>query len=267
MFDIFTIPEAWIALCTLILVDVFVSIDNIRFVSFASGKLAKGTRQKGMFSGFALTILLRLVLLFSATWLLSLKKPFLMIDTEWLSGSLSMEGVLLLTGGLFLVYKGTKEIREKIEDRRHDEREVKRESSNNLGKVIVQLTVVNMVFSFDFMLSAVGMTHGITAHDNDALSIGILAALLSFFVMISLAHKLNTLVEKHPSLRVLGLAFMILIGLVLIADAAHASHIILFKSGTISFPKMYLYFVVLFSATIITLELIRNKKNTPEHED
>ncbi len=261
MFDIFTAPEAWIALFTLILLEVFVSIDNIVFISFASKKLAKETQKKAIYSGFALAILLRIILFISATLLLSLKKPFAIIDTDWLSGSLSIQGIILFTGGLFLVYKGTKEIREKIEDRRHDEREVKRESASSLTKVLIQILVINMVFSFDFVLSAIGMTHGITSDEYDALSIIILATLLSLFIMIAFAHKLNTLVEKHPSVKVLGLAFMILIGFVLLADAAHVSHITLFGSAPISLPKIYLYFVILFSAIIITIELHRNMKN------
>ena len=263
MFEIFTAPEAWIALFTLILLDVFVSIDNIIFISFASEKLGKGTQKKAIYSGFALAVLLRLVLLISVTLLLSLKKPFLMIDTGWLSGSLSIQGVLLFSGGLFLLYKGTKEIREKIEDRRHDEREVKRESANTFAKALVQIAVINMVFSLDFVLSAVGMTNGISTDPFDALGIILWAALLSLFLIISFAHRINALVEKHPSLKVLGLAFMMLIGFVLLADAAHASHLVVFDSATVTIPKGYLYFAMLFCALVAGMELLRNKKSTP----
>jgi predicted tellurium resistance membrane protein TerC len=264
MFEIFTTPEAWMALFTLILLEVFVSIDNVVFISFATEKLPKGTQKKTIYSGFALAILLRILLLFSITLLLSLKKPFLLLDTDWISASLSVQSLLLFMGGLFLLYKGTKELIEKIEDRRHDEREVKRECATNFSKALTQLFVINMVFSLDFVLSGVGLTHGITTDDYDALVIILLAALLSLFLMISFAKKLNALVEKHPSLKVLGLAFMLLIGFALVADAAHTSHITLLESTANALSKGYLYFVMIFCALIVVVELFRKKKSVAE---
>ncbi len=262
MFEIFTAPESWMALFTLMLLEVFVSMDNVVFISFATEKLPKGTQKKAIYSGFALAILLRMVLLFSITLLLSLKKPFLLVDTEWISASLSVQSSLLFMGGLFLLYKATKELIEKIEDRRHDEREVKRERASNFPKALAQLFVINMVFSLDFVLSGVGITHGISADDYDALIIILLAALLSLFFMISFAQKLNALIEKHPSLKVLGLSFLMLIGFALLADAAHTSHLILFNSDTITIPKGYLYLVILFCVVMASLALLRNKKST-----
>lgn len=210
------------------------------------GKVAKRNTKESYLYGVALATLLRLVLLFSITLLLSLKKPSLLIDTDWISVSLSVQSLLLFIGGLFLLYKGTKELIEKIEDRRHDEREVKQERAGNFSKALTQLFVINMVFSLDFVLSGVGITHGISANDYDALVIILLAALLSLFFMISFAKKLNALVEKHPSLKVLGMAFMLLIGFALVADAANTSHVTLLESTAIALPKGYLYFVMFF---------------------
>lgn len=263
MFEIFTAPEGWIALITLILLEIFVSIDNVVFISFASEKLSKGTQKKAIFAGFTMVILLRLILLVSITLLLSLKKPFLMLDTDWISASLSIQSLLLFVGGLFLLYKGTKELIEKIEDRRHDELEVKRERATSFTKALAQLFAINMVFSFDFVLSGIGMTHGITKDDYDAFIIILLAALLSLFFMISYANKINRLIEKHPSLKAVGLAFMILIGFVLLADAAHTAHLILFDSATVVIPKGYLYVTMLFCAVIAVIELLRSKKRRP----
>lgn len=262
MFEIFTTPEAWIALFTLILLEIFVSIDNIVFISFASEKLKKGQRKKVVYSGLALAVIIRVVLLIAVTWLLSLKKPFLMIATDWVSGGLSIQGLLLFVGGLFLLYKGTKELREKVEDRRHDELEVKRESGSTFSKALVQVLVINMVFSLDSVIAAVGMTNGITTDDYDALVIMLLAALISFLIMISVANTVNALVEKHPSIKIIGLAFMMLIGFVLLADAAHVSHLVLFDNAAISIPKGYLYFTILFCVVVAVFELVRNTKNT-----
>lgn len=162
------------------------------------GKARKKPAEKGhlYWPGLVMAVILRVSLLIALTVLLSLKKPFLMIDTDWVSGSLSVQGVLLLVGGLFLSYKSTKVIREKIEHRRHDEREVKRERGTTLSKVLVQVLFINLVFSLDSVLAAVGMTNGITADDNDALVIMILAALISLPIMISFANKINPLVEN-----------------------------------------------------------------------
>lgn len=264
MFEIFSAQEAWIALFTLLLVEIIVSMDNIVFISFATQKLGSSAQRKALYGGIAMAILLRIVLLISFTLLLSLKKPFLVLDKDWVSGSISIQGTLLLAGGMFLVYKGTKELREKIEDRRHDEREVKRESSGSLPKALAQLFAINMVFSFDFVLSGVGLTNGITTDDCDMVFIILLAALLALFVMITFAHKLNALVERHPSIKVLGLAFMMLIGFALIADAAHVSHISLFQSPTVFLSKGFLCIVILFSTLVGLLEFLRtNTSSTP----
>ncbi len=264
MFDIFTDPEAFVALFTLFLLEVFVSMDNVIFISLATEKLSKGTQKKAIYSGFALAILLRILLLFSITLLLSLKKPFLLLTTDWISASISVQSLVLFIGGLFLLFKGTKELIEKIEDRRHDEREVKRESDSSFSKALAQLFIINMVFSLDFVLSGVGMTHGITADDYDALVIILLAALISLLLMISFAQKLNALISEHPSLKVLGLAFMILIGFVLVADAAHTSHLSLLQSATSALPKGYLYFSMLFCTLIAVIELLRKQKSRVE---
>ncbi len=258
MFELFTAPEAWIALFTLILLEIFVSIDNIVFISLASEKLEKSQRKKAIYTGIAMAVLLRVLLLIAITIVLSLKKPFLMIDTDWISGSISIQGVLLLVGGLFLLYKSTKEIREKIEDRRHDEREVKRERGTSLSKALTQVLVINLVFSLDSVLAAVGVTNGITTDDYDALVIILLSIFISLFFMVSLTSKINALVEKHPSLKVLGLAFLMLIGFVLIADAAHVSHLVLFDKAATAIPKGYLYFAILFCAVVAVIELGRN---------
>ena len=167
-------------------------------------------------------------------------------------------------GGLFLPYKGTKELIEKIEDRRHDERKVKEERAGNFSKALTQLFVISMVFSLDFVLSGIGITHGISTDDYDGLVIVLLAGLISLFFMISFTQKLNALIAKHPSLKVLVLAFMMLIGFALVADAAHTSHLNLFRSNAIALPKAYLYFSMLFCALIAVMELLRNKQQIPK---
>ncbi len=267
MFDIFTSPNAWMALLTLTFLEIFISIDNITFISFAADKLEKSQQKKAIYSGLVLAAVVRILLLIGITLLLSIKKPFWVIDLDWISGGVSVQSLILFTGGLFLLYKSTKELREKVEDRRHDEYEVKRERSTKFAKAIVQIVVINMVFSLDSVLAAVGMTNSISSDPNDALVVMLLATLISLLVMILLASTLNNLVKKHPSIKVLGLSFLMLIGFVLIADAAHVSHVVLFNEEAINIPKGYLYFAIIFSVLIAFIELVRTKGSTADLDD
>ncbi len=260
MFEIFSNPSAWIALVILILIEILISIDNIVFISFASEKLESGKQKKAIFSGFAMAAVIRIILLIGFSLLLSLKKPFYLIDLEWITGGLSVQGVVLFLGGLFLLIKGTKELREKVEDRRHDEEEVKRERSSSFSKTIIQLLIINMVFSLDSALAAIGMTTGISSDSNSILVIMIIAALIALLILISFAKGINSYIEKHPSIKVFGLAFLMIIGFIMIADAAQISHITLFKQEATSIHKGYLYFAIAFCSIIALIELIRKKK-------
>ncbi|MEX0360582.1 MAG: TerC family protein, partial [Allomuricauda sp.] len=158
MFEIFTSPDAWMALLTLTFLEIILGIDNIIFISIAAGKLEKKDRRKATNIGLVLAMGMRILLLFGITWLTKMKKPFLVLDESWITGGISWQALILFFGGLFLLYKSTKEIHEKIEDRGHDEREVKKSRSSSLTNAIVQITVINIVFSFDSILTAIGMT-------------------------------------------------------------------------------------------------------------
>ena len=162
MFEIFTSPDAWIALLTLTFLEIVLGIDNITFISIAAGKLEPAQRKKATNIGLVLAMVMRIVLLFGISLLTSMKKPFWVFDSEWITGGISGQGIILFLGGLFLLYKSTKEIHEKVEDKGHDEREVKKARSTSLTNAILQITVINIVFSFDSILTAIGMTNGIS---------------------------------------------------------------------------------------------------------
>ncbi len=149
MFEIFTNPDAWAALLALTFLEIILGIDNIIFISIAAGKLEKNQRKKATNIGLALAMIMRIILLFGITLLTSLKKPFWVIDLDWIHGGISGQALILFAGGLFLLYKSTREIHEKVEDRGHDEREVTKARSKTLTNAIVQITVINIVFSFD----------------------------------------------------------------------------------------------------------------------
>lgn len=260
MFEIFSSPDAWIALLTLTFLEIVLGIDNIIFISIAAGKLEKNHRKKATNLGLILAMAMRIILLFGITLLTSMKKPFWVIDASWVTGGISWQGLILFSGGLFLLYKSTREIHEKIEDKGHDEREVKKARSTSLTNAIVQITVINIVFSFDSILTAIGMTNGISPNPNDALILMIVAVVISVIIMMLFANPVGEFVNKHPSIQVLGLSFLILIGFMLIAEAAHISHLIVFGNEVGTIPKGYLYFTISFSLMVEFFDM-RMKKN------
>ena len=260
MLDIFTSPDAWMALLTLTFLEIILGIDNIIFISIAAGKLEEGQRKKATNLGLVLAMAMRIVLLFGITWLTSLKKPFWMINTSWITGAVSWQALILFAGGLFLLYKSTREIHEKIEDKGHDEREVEKARSTSLRNAILQIMVINIVFSFDSILTAIGMTNGLSPNPNDALILMIVAVVISVIIMMLFANPVGNFVNRHPSIQVLGLSFLILIGFMLIAEAAHLSHLVVFDNVVGTIPKGYLYFTIAFSLMVEFFDL-RMKKN------
>ncbi|WP_430908819.1 TerC family protein [Maribacter sp. 2-571] len=261
MFEIFASPDAWIALLTLTFLEIVLGIDNIIFISIAAGKLEKGQRKKATNIGLVLAMVMRIVLLFGITWLTAAEKPFWFFETEWISGGISWQSLILFAGGLFLLYKSTREIHEKVEDRGHDEREVTRSRGNTLGKAILQITVINIVFSFDSILTAIGMTNGISPDPKDALILMIVAVVISVVIMMLFANPVGEFVNKHPSIQILGLSFLILIGFMLIAEAAHIGLIVVLGQEVGTVPKGYLYFAIAFSLMVEFFNM-RMEKNT-----
>jgi predicted tellurium resistance membrane protein TerC len=266
MFDIFASPDVWVALLTLTFLEIVLGIDNIIFISIAAGKLEPGHRKKATNLGLVLAMVMRIVLLFGISLLTSMKKPFWIFDSDWITGGISGQGIILFLGGLFLLYKSTKEIHEKVEDKGHDEREVKKARSTSLMNAILQITVINIVFSFDSILTAIGMTNGISPNPNDALVLMIVAVVISVVIMMLFANPVGDFVNRHPSIQILGLSFLILIGFMLIAESAHISHLIVFGNEVGVIPKGYLYFSIAFSLMVEFFDL-RMKKNKDDIVD
>lgn len=268
MFEIFASPDAWIALLTLTFLEIVLGIDNIIFISIAAGKLPENHRKKATSIGLILAMVMRIVLLFGITWLTAASKPFWVFDSGWISGGISIQALILFAGGLFLLYKSTKEIHEKVEDRGHDEREVTKSRGNTLNKAIIQIMVINIVFSFDSILTAIGMTNGISANPNDALILMIVAVVISVIIMMLFANPVGEFVNKHPSIQILGLSFLILIGFMLIAEAAHIGHVIVLDQEVGTVPKGYLYFAIAFSLLVefFNMRLEKNRKAKKELE-
>ncbi|RMA64477.1 TerC family protein [Ulvibacter antarcticus] len=261
MFEILTSPDALVALLTLTFLEIILGIDNIIFISLAASKLPAQHQKKAINIGLFLAMLIRIILLFGISWLVAMEAPFWIIDLSWMSAGISGQGIILFLGGIFLLYKSTSEIHEKVEDKGHDEREVIKKRSTTLTQAVIQICLINIVFSFDSILTAVGMTNGIGNTPTDALIIMIIAVMISVIIMMIFAAPVGRFVNEHPTVQLLGLAFLILIGFMLITEAAHLVHLEVFGSEIGAIPKGYLYFTIAFSLFIEFINM-RYRKRT-----
>lgn len=254
--EVFLNPDAWIALLTLTFLEIVLGIDNIIFISIATGKLPEESRKKATKIGMFLAMFMRIVLLFGITILIAMKEPWVTLDFSWIHAEISGQSIILLLGGLFLIYKSTNEIREKVDHKGEEEKEIKKSAAKSFGNVIFQIILIDLVFSFDSILTAVGMTNGVAG----ALYIMITAVIISVLIMMQFAVPVGTFVNKHPSIQILGLSFLILIGLMLLTESAHLSNALIFGSHVTPIPKGYLYFAISFSLMVEVLNMKVSKK-------
>ena len=254
--EVFLNPDAWIALLTLTFLEIVLGIDNIIFISIATGKLPAESRKKATKIGMFLAMFMRIVLLLGITVLIAMKDPWFTIDFNWLNAQVSGQSVILLLGGLFLIYKSTKEIHEKVDLKGEEEKELKQSATKSFGSVILQIILIDLVFSFDSILTAVGMTNGVAG----ALYIMITAVIISVLIMMQFAIPVGNFVNKNPSIQILGLSFLILIGFMLVTESAHLSNALIFGNHVTPVPKGYLYFAISFSLLVEVLNMRVSKK-------
>ena len=247
--------EAISALLTLTFLEIVLGIDNLIFISIITQKLSLQHQKLATNIGLFLAMLLRIVLLFGISIVVQMQSAFFSVDNTWLKMDLNGQSIILIIGGLFLLYKSTHEIFEKVEaETAPDEQSVVKLS---LSKAILQITILNIVFSFDSILTAVGMTNGIP----NAFTIMVIAIVASVGIMMAFVKPVSAFIEKHPSLQILGLSFLILIGFMLITEGAHLSNTVVFDKEVGTIPKGYLYFAISFSLGIEFLNMkLRGKK-------
>ncbi|WP_034059004.1 TerC family protein [Lacinutrix jangbogonensis] len=247
MLDFLLTSDAIFALITLTFLEIILRIDNIVFISIAANKLPEEQRGKITNVGLILAMVQRIILLFFVSFLVGLSEPFKIIDTSWLHLEISWQAIILFCGGLFLIYKSTSEIREKVESPNHDENEIKGKVIKSFQQAIVQILIIDFIFSIDSILTAVGMTNGLSDNQNHNLILMIIAVVISIAVMIVFANKIRQFIDKNPSIQILGLSFLILIGFMLLTEAGHLSHTEFFGNTVGATPKGYLYFAIAFS--------------------
>ncbi len=230
-----TSPETWIALLTLTLLEIVLGIDNIIFISILAGKLPAGAQRRARTVGLILAMVTRILLLLSLTGIMRLTRPLFSTFGHPFSG----RDLILLLGGLFLLWKSTREIHDKLEGE---------EGRHNVtaGGIIVQIALLDIVFSLDSVITAVGMVRQV--------GVMIAAIVLAVLVMLVAAGPISDFVHRHPTLRMLALSFLLLIGVTLIADGL-GQHI----------SKGYVYFAMGFSVFVESLNLRLARKATPVH--
>lgn len=225
--EIFFQLETYIALFTLTLVEIILGIDNIIFISIVTNKVKKESRNKARVTGLLLALILRIIMLFGLTWFIGLTKP---IFYEF-----SIKDLILLFGGGFLIFKSVIEISHKINGN-FDEK-IQTDKSVSLKSIIWQIVAIDFVFSVDSILTAIGLT--------EILLIMIIAVIISILFMIIYSSKISDIIDRYPSLEILALCFLILIGFTLILEAAH-----------IEIPKGFIYFALFFT---LGVELVNIK--------
>tara|TARA_R110002050_G_scaffold74772_6_gene160266 strand:- start:31886 stop:32671 length:786 start_codon:yes stop_codon:yes gene_type:complete len=260
MLEFLLTSDAIMALLTLTFLEIILGIDNIVFISIAANKLPENLRNKATNIGLILAMVQRIILLFFVSFLTALKAPFYKINTSWLEVAISWQAIILFIGGLFLIYKSTSEIREKVETPSFDENHVKSKKINTLSQAITQILIIDFIFSIDSILTAVGMTNGLHPNSNYTLILMIIAVIISIAIMIGFANPIRKFIDAHASIQMLGLAFLILIGFMLITEAAHLSHTKLFGKTVGAIPKGYLYFAITFSFFVEFLNYRVKKK-------
>ncbi|KAA8477547.1 putative tellurium resistance membrane protein TerC [Arcticibacter tournemirensis] len=239
--EILATPEIWISLITLTVLEIVLGIDNIIFISILSGKLPLHQQKKARQLGLALAMITRVLLLLSLTWIMKLTTPLFNVgewigiaNEEWLEKmAISGRDLILIIGGLFLIYKSTSEIHEKLEGEDHQQES---KTVKSFSGVIIQILLLDIVFSLDSVITAVGMA--------DEVLVMIAAVVIAVCVMMLSASGISRFVNNHPTVKMLALSFLLLIGVSLLAEGFE-QHI----------PKGYIYFAMAFSVLVEMLNL------------
>lgn len=236
MFEWIFSAEAWLALATLTALEIILGIDNIIFITILVGRLPENKRNFARRTGLILAMLTRLALLFSIAWIVTLKEPWFSIISQEISG----KDIIMIGGGLFLIAKATHEIHMSLEGT--EEKKIVHKAMN-LGTILIQISLLDIIFSLDSVITAVGLAKYI--------SIMAIAIVISVLIMMFAAEMIGKFVDTHPTIKMLALSFLIMVGFTLIAEGFDV-HV----------PKGYIYFAMLFSVSVEILNLKVRKKQT-----
>jgi len=233
-----TDPQVWLALITLTALEIVLGIDNIIFISIQAGKLPVHQQEKARLVGLGLAMFIRVALLFSLTWLMGLTAPLFTVLRQEISG----RDLILISGGLFLLWKSTMEIHEKLEG--EEGHSVGSTVTVSFTAVIIQILLLDIVFSLDSIITALGMANN--------LAVMVAAVVIAVGFMMLFSGKISAFVDRHPTVKMLALSFLLMIGVALIGDGLDM-HI----------PKGYIYFAMAFSVMVEMLNIRLRRQGTP----
>ena len=235
--ELFLEPASWIALLTLTFLEIVLGVDNIIFISIVTNRLDQADQPRARMIGLSLALIFRIALLLGITYIIGFTQPLFTVFEHAVSG----RDIILAIGGLFLIGKSTVEINHKMES--HNDAAPKARSTS-IRSVILQIVALDIIFSFDSILTAVGLT--------DKVILMIIAVIIALIVMMTFAGRISKFIQKHPSLEVLALSFLILIGFMLMIESVHYE-----------VPKGYIYFAVFFSLIVEIINIRIRKKSDP----
>jgi predicted tellurium resistance membrane protein TerC len=243
MFEWVTSPEAWVALFTLTALEIVLGIDNIIFISILVSRLPERQRDSARIIGLSLAMITRLLLLLSLAWMMRLTEPLFTVLEHEISG----RDMILILGGLFLLWKSAQEIWESLEGEEDTESEKPGAAVASYGMVLVQIAIIDIVFSLDSVITAVGMV--------DIIPVMVIAIVIAVGIMMLAAKPIGEFVERHPSIKMLALSFLILVGVVLLGEGLDL-HV----------PKGYVYFAMAFAFAVEIINIqMRKKRAEPVH--
>lgn len=243
-FPDFSDPAVWLSLLTLTFLEIILGVDNIIFISIISDKLDPAQQKRARNIGLILAMFFRVGLLLTITWIMRLQTPlfnipFIKSDGEPIG--ISWKDLILMAGGIFLIFKSTLEIHSKLE-KPVDDTATKKAVYASIGNVIIQIVLIDAVFSFDSILTAIGLV--------DEVSIMIIAVIISIIIMMAFAGTISRFINKHPTLQMLALSFLIAIGIMLVAEGFHQK-----------ISKSYIYTMIAFSLLVELLNMRLKKKS------
>ncbi|RBI77125.1 TerC family protein [Roseovarius sp. TE539] len=236
MLELLNDPAVWASFVTLTILEIVLGVDNVIFISIAASRLPEHHRARARMIGLSGALVLRIVLLFSIAWIITLSEPF----TEIMGQGVSWRDVILFLGGLFLIYKAATEIFEEVEGQQA-ERAGRKAAEAAFAAVIVQIMLLDMIFSIDSVITAVGIA--------DHVEVMIAAVSVAIVVMMIFANPIAAFIEAHPSTKMLALAFLVMVGMALVADGFHF-HV----------ERSFIYAAMIFGGAVEGLNLLRQKR-------
>ncbi len=239
-FSVFTQPAAYISLISLTFMEIVLGIDNIIFVAINTQRAAPHQQEKARRWGLFMALLIRIVLLFFIQFIIASTQPLFYLPIDFEGNAISLKDIVLVMGGLFLLYKSTIEIDHKINE--DDHAETGKKTQMSFTQVVIQIALINLVFSIDSIITAIGLTQSIV--------IMFISIILSMIIMVMVSKSISDFIERHPTIKILALSFLLMIGLLLVAEAFDV-HV----------PKGYVYFAMAFSLGVEFLNIkYRTKK-------